>query len=213
LLRYCRIEYTEMCNTKNNDEVIELIKSLEENSVDLTSAMSTVKILDELELPLFEHILINQICKDLNAISPEINHDQEDEKVFRKIFHKVKVLKVRNPEWVFNHTPKKSTYFRKRMIEEGRLTLSQEEARELAKFQKETEVINQINTEKSFEENNHLFKLIKESRFTRIGRRNWLSFYRFPDLRKIAIYNEKNFLCKVEGIRRKYSRLKWSFVL
>ena len=57
-----------MCNNKYNDEVVELIKSLEENSVDLTSAMDTVRVLDELELPLFEHILINQICKDLNAI-------------------------------------------------------------------------------------------------------------------------------------------------
>jgi len=97
--------------------------------------------------------------------------------------------------------------------EEERLTLSQEEARELVKFERETEIINQINIEKSFEENRHLFKLIKESRFTRVGRRTWLSFYRFPDLRKITIYNEKNFLCKVEGIRRKYSRLKWSIVL
>ena len=202
-----------MCNNKINDEVVELIKSLEENSVDLTSAMDTVRVLDELELPLFEHILINQICKDLNAISTEINHDQEDERVFRKIFHKVRVLKLRNPEWKFKHRPKKSTYSRNRMIKEERLTLSQEEARELANFKKETEIINQIDTEKSFKENDHLFKLIKESRFTRIGRRNWLSFYRFPDLRKITIYNEKNFLCKVEGIRRKYSRLKWSIVL
>ena len=202
-----------MCNNKINDEVVELIKSLEENSVDLTSAMYTVKVLDELELPLFEHILINQICKDLNAISTEINHDQEDERVFRKIFHKVRVLKLKNPEWKFKHRAKKSTYSRKRMIEEERLTLSQEEARELVKFERETEIINQINIEKSFEENRHLFKLIKESRFTRVGRRTWLSFYRFPDLRKITIYNEKNFLCKVEGIRRKYSRLKWSIVL
>jgi len=200
-----------MCN--NNDEVVELIKSLEENSVDLTSAMDTVRVLDELELPLFEHILINQICKDLNAISTEINHDQEDERVFRKIFHKVRVLKLKNSEWKFKHRAKKSTYSRKRMIEEERLTLSQEEARELVKFERETEIINQINIEKSFEENRHLFKLIKESRFTRVGRRTWLSFYRFPDLRKITIYNEKNFLCKVEGIRRKYSRLKWSIVL
>ena len=202
-----------MCNNKINDEVVELIKSLEENSVDLTSAMDTVKVLDELELPLFEHILINQICKDLNAISTEINHDQEDERVFRKIFHKVRVLKSKNPDWKFKHRAKKSTYSRKRMIEEERLTLSQEEARELVKFERETEIINQINIEKSFEENRHLFKLIKESRFTRVGRRTWLSFYRFPDLRKITIYNEKNFLCKVEGIRRKYSRLKWSIVL
>jgi hypothetical protein len=202
-----------MHNTKNNDEIIELIKSLEENSVDLTSAMSTIKILDELELPLFEHILINQICKDLNAISTEINHDQEDERVFRKIFHKVRVLKLRNPEWKFKHRAKKSTYFRKRMMEEERLTLSQEEARELVKFERETEIVNQIDIEKGFEENGHLFKFIKESRFTRVGRRSWLSFYRFPDLRKITIYNEKNFLCKVEGIRRKYSRLKWSIVL
>ena len=200
-----------MCDT--NDEVVELIKSLEENSVDLTSAMDTVRVLDELELPLFEHILINQICKDLNAISTEINHDQEDERVFRKIFHKVRVLKLKNSEWKFKHRAKKSTYSRKRMIEEERLTLSQEEARELVKFERETEIINQINIEKSFEENRHLFKLIKESRFTRVGRRTWLSFYRFPDLRKITIYNEKNFLCKVEGIRRKYSRLKWSIVL
>jgi len=51
-----------MCNTKYNDEIVELIKSLEENSVDLTSAMDTVRVLDELELPLFEHILVNQIC-------------------------------------------------------------------------------------------------------------------------------------------------------
>ena len=202
-----------MCNNKINDEVVELIKSLEENSVDLTSAMDTVKVLDELELPLFEHILINQICKDLNAISTEINHDQEDERVFRKIFHKVRVLKLKNSEWKFKHRAKKSTYSRKRMIEEERLTLSQEEARELVKFERETEIINQINIEKSFEENRHLFRLIKESRFTRVGRRTWLSFYRFPDLRKITIYNEKNFLCKVEGIRRKYSRLKWSIVL
>jgi hypothetical protein len=202
-----------MCNNKINDEVVELIKSLEENSVDLTSAMDTVKVLDELELPLFEHILINQICKDLNAISTEINHDQEDERVFRKIFHKVRVLKLKDSEWKFKQRAKKSTYSRKRMIEEERLTLSQEEARELVKFERETEIINQINIEKSFEENRHLFKLIKESRFTRVGRRTWLSFYRFPDLRKITIYNEKNFLCKVEGIRRKYSRLKWSIVL
>ena len=202
-----------MCNTKYNGETVELIKSLEENSVDLTSAMDTVRVLDELELPLFEHILINQICKDLNAISTEINHDQEDERVFRKIFHKVRVLKLKNSEWKFKHRAKKSTYSRKRMIEEERLTLSQEEARELVKFERETEIINQINIEKSFEENRHLFKLIKESRFTRVGRRTWLSFYRFPDLRKITIYNEKNFLCKVEGIRRKYSRLKWSIVL
>jgi len=203
-----------MRNTKYNDEIIELIKSLDENSVDLTSAMNTVRVLDELELPLFEHILINQICKDLNAISTEINHDQEDERVFRKIFHKIKALKLRNPEWKFKHTPKKSTYFRKRMIEEERLTLSQEEARELAKFEKETEIINQIDIEKSYEENGHLFKLIKESRFTRIGRRSWLSFYRFPDLHKLTIYDEKNFLCKVEGTRnRKYSRLRWSIVL
>jgi len=203
-----------MRNTKYNDEIIELIKSLEENSVDLTSAMNTVRVLDELELPLFEHILINQICKDLNGISTEINHDQEDERIFRKIFHKVRVLKLRNPEWKFKHTPKKSTYFRKRMIEEERLTLSQEEARELVKFEKETEIINQIDIEKSFEENGHLFKLIKESRFTRIGRRSWLSFYRFPDLHKLTIYDEKNFLCKVEGTRnRKYSRLRWSIVL
>jgi hypothetical protein len=149
----------------------------------------------------------------LNAITTEINHDQEDERVFRKIFHKVRVLKLRNPEWKFKHRPKKSTYSRNRMIKEERLTLSQEEARELVKFERETEIINQINIEKSFEENRHLFKLIKESRFTRVGRRTWLSFYRFPDLRKITIYNEKNFLCKVEGIRRKYSRLKWSIVL
>jgi len=203
-----------MRNTKSNDEIVELIKSLEENSVDLTSAMNTVRVLDELELPLFEHILINQICKDLNAISTEINHDQEDERVFRKIFHKVRVLKLRNPEWKFKHKPKKSTYFRKRMIEEERLTLSQEEARELVKFERETEIINQINIEKSFEENGHLFKLIKESRFTRIGRRSWLSFYRFPDLNRLTIYNGKNFLCKVEGTgSRKYSRLKWSIVL
>ena len=202
-----------MYNNKNNDEVVELIKSLEENSVDLTSAMDTVRVLDELELPLFEHILINQICKDLNAISTEINHDQEDERVFRKIFHKVKVLKLKDSEWKFKQRAKKSTYSRKRMIEEERLTLSQEEARELVKFERETEIINQINIEKSFEENRHLFRLIKESRFTRVGRRTWLSFYRFPDLRKITIYNEKNFLCKVEGIRRKYSRLKWSIVL
>jgi len=202
-----------MCNNKINDEVVELIKSLEENSVDLTSAMDTVRVLDELELPLFEHILTNQICKDLNAISTEINHDQEDERVFRKIFHKVRVLKVKDSEWKFKRRAKKSTYSRKRMIEEERLTLSQEEARELVKFERETEIINQINIEKSFEENRHLFKLIKESRFTRVGRRTWLSFYRFPDLRKITIYNEKNFLCKIEGIRRRYSRLKWSIVL
>ena len=200
-----------MCN--NNDEVVELIKSLEENSVDLTSAIDTVRVLDELGLPLFEHILINQICKDLNAITTEINHDQEDEKVFRKVFHKVRVLKLRNPTWKFKQRAKKSTYSKRRMIEEDRLTLSQEEAKELVKFERETEIINQINIEKSFEENRHLFKLIKESRFTRVGRRTWLSFYRFPDLRKITIYNEKNFLCKVEGIRRKYSRLKWSIVL
>ena len=43
------------------------------------------------------------------------------------------------------------------MIEEERLTLSQEEARELANFEKETEIINQIDIEKSFEENGHLF--------------------------------------------------------
>ena len=203
-----------MCNTKYNDEIIELIKSLDENSVDLTSAMSTVRVLDELELPLFEHIQINQICKDLNAISSEINHDQEDERVFRKIFYKIRELKLRNPEWKFKQTPKKSTYFRKRMIEEERLTLSQEEARELVKFEKETEIINQIDIEKSFEENEQLFKLIKESRFTRIGRRSWLSFYRFPDLHKLNIYDEKNFLCKVEGTRnRRYSRLRWSIVL
>jgi hypothetical protein len=203
-----------MRNTKHNDEIIELIKSLEENSVDLTSAMSTVRVLDELELPLFEHILINQICKDLNAISSEINHDQEDERVFRKIFHKVRVLKLRNPEWKFKHRAKKSTYFRKRMIEEERLTLSQEEARELVKFERETEIINQIDIEKNFEENGHLFKLIKESRFTRVGQRSWLSFYRFPDLHRLTIYDGKNFLCKVEGTRnRKYSRLKWSIVL
>jgi hypothetical protein len=202
-----------MRNNKYNEEVVELIKSLEENSVDLTSAMDTVRVLDELELPLFEHILINQICKDLNAISTEINHDQEDERVFRKIFHKIRVLKLKDSEWKFKQRAKKSTYSRKRMIEEERLTLSQEEARELVKFERETEIINQINIEKSFEENRHLFKLIKESRFTRVGRRTWLSFYRFPDLRKITIYNEKNFLCKVEGIRRKYSRLKWSIVL
>jgi len=54
-----------MYNNKIKDEVVELIKSLEENSVDLTSAMDTVRVLDELELPLFEHILTNQICKDL----------------------------------------------------------------------------------------------------------------------------------------------------
>lgn len=200
-----------MCNP--NDEVVELIKSLEENSVDLTSAMDTIRVLDELELPLFEHILTNQICKDLNTISTEINHDQEDEKVFRKIFHKVRILKLKDTEWKFKQRAKKSTYSRKRMIEEERLTLSQEEARELVKFKRETEIINQINTERSFEENRYLFELIKESRFTRVGRRTWLSFYRFPDLRKITIYNEKNFLCKVEGIRRKYSRLKWSIVL
>ncbi len=203
-----------MRNNKNNDEIIELIKSLEDSSVDLTSAMSTVRVLDELELPLFEHILINQICKDLNAISTEINHDQEDERVFRKIFHKVRVLKLRNPEWKFKHRAKKSTYFRKRMIEEERLTLSQEEARELVKFERETEIINQIDIEKSFEENGHLFKLVKESRFTRVGRRSWLSFYRFPDLHRLTIYDGKNFICKVEGTRnRKYSKLKWSIVL
>jgi len=202
-----------MCNNKINNEVVELIKSLDENSMDLTSAMDTVKVLDELELPLFEHILTNQICKDLNTISTEINHDQEDDKVFRRIFHKVRALKLKNPEWKFKQRAKKSTYSRNRMIEEKRLTLSQEETRELVKFERETEIINQINIEKSFEENRYLFKLIKESRFTRVGRRNWLSFYRFPDLRKITIYNEKNFLCKIEGIRRKYSRLKWSIVL
>jgi hypothetical protein len=202
-----------MCNTKNNDEIVELIKSLEENSVDLTSAMDTVRVLDELKLPLFEHILNNQICKDLNTISTEINHDREDERVFRKIFYKIRVLKLKDSEWKFKQRAKKSTYSRNRMIEEKRLTLSQEETRELVKFERETEIINQINIEKSFEENRHLFKLIKESRFTRVGRRNWLSFYRFPDLRKITIYNEKNFLCKIEGIRRKYSRLKWSIVL
>ena len=202
-----------MCNNKYTEEVVELIKSLEENSVDLTSAIDTVRVLDELELPLFEHILINQICKDLNAITTEINHDQEDERVFRKIFHKVRVLKLRNPTWKFKQRAKKSTYSKRKMIEEDRKTLSQEEAKELVKFERETEIINQIDTEKSFEENGHLFKLIKESRFTRVGRRSWLSFYRFPDLRKITIYNEKNFLCKIEGIRRKYSRLKWSIVL
>jgi hypothetical protein len=202
-----------MCNHKYNNEAVELIKSLEENSVDLTSAMDTVRVLDELGLPLFEHILINQICKDLNAITTEINHDQEDERVFRKIFHKVGVLKLRNPTWKFKQRAKKSTYSKKKMVEENRLTLSQEEAKELVKFERETEIINQIDIGKSFEENGHLFKLIKESRFTRVGRRSWLSCYRFPDLRKITIYNEKNFLCKIEGIRRKYSRLKWSIVL
>jgi hypothetical protein len=203
-----------MLDIKQNDKVIELIKSLDENSVDLTSATNTVRVLNELELPLFEHILINQICKDLNLISSEINHDQEDERVFRKIFFKVRELKLRNPEWKFKHSPKKLSYFRKRMIEEGRMTLTQEETRELVKFEKETEVINRIDIEKSFEENEHLFKLIKESRFTRIGRRSWLSFYRFPDLHKLTINDEKNFLCKVEGTRsRKYSRLKWSIVL
>jgi len=95
-----------MCNNKINDEVVELIKSLEENSVDLTSAMDTVKVLDELELPLFEHILINQICKDLNAISTEINHDQEDERVFRKIFHKVRALKLKIRNGSLNIEPK-----------------------------------------------------------------------------------------------------------
>ncbi len=67
-----------MLDSKQNDKIIELIKSLDENSVDLTSAINTVRVLDELELPLFEHILINQNCKDLNLISSEINHDQED---------------------------------------------------------------------------------------------------------------------------------------
>ena len=95
-----------MCNNKINNEVVELIESLEENSVDLTNAMDTVRVLDELELPLFEHILINQICKDLNAITTEINHDQEDERVFRKIFHKVRVLKLRNPTWKFKQRAK-----------------------------------------------------------------------------------------------------------
>jgi hypothetical protein len=203
-----------MPDIKQNDKIIELIKSLDENSVDLTSAINTVRVLDELELPLFEHILINQICKDLNLISSEINHDQEDERVFRKIFGKVRELKLRNPEWKFKHSPKKSSYFRKRMIEEGRMTLTQEETRELVKFEKETETINQIDIEKSFEENEHLFELIKESRFTRIGRRSWLSFYRFPDLHRLTIYDEKNFLCEVEGTRnRKYNRQKWSIVL
>jgi hypothetical protein len=203
-----------MPDIKQNDKIIELIKSLNENSVDLTSAINTVRVLDELELPLFEHILINQICKDLNLISSEINHDQEDERVFRKIFFKVRELKLRNPEWKFKHTPKKSTYFRKKMIEEGRMILTQEETRELVKFEKEKEIINKIDIEKSFEENEYLFKLIKESRFTRIGRRSWLSFYRFPDLHKLTIYDEKNFLCEVEGTRdRKYRRHRWSIVL
>jgi hypothetical protein len=203
-----------MLDIKQNDKTIELTKSLDENSVDLTSAINTVRVLDELELPLFEHILINQICKDLNLISSEINHDQEDERVFRKIFFKVRELKLRNPEWKFKHTPTKSTYFRKRMIEEGRMILTQEETRELVKFEKETVIFNQIDIEKSFEENEHLFKLIKESRFTRIARRSWLSFYRFPDLHKLTIYDEKNFLCEVEGTRdKKYRRLRWSIVL
>jgi hypothetical protein len=203
-----------MRNNKYNDEVVELIESLEENSVDLTSAMDTVRVLDELGLPLFEHILINQICKDLNAITTEINHDQEDEKVFRKIFHKVRLLKLRNPTWKFKQRAKKSTYSKRKMIEEDRLTLSQEEAKELVKFERETEIINQINIEKSFEENKHLFKLIKESRFTRVGRRTWLSFYRFPDLNRLTVHNGKYFLCKVDGTgSRKYSRLKWSIVL
>ena len=126
-----------MCNTKNNDEIVELIKSLEENSVDLTSAMDTVRVLDELKLPLFEHILNNQICKDLNTISTEINHDREDERVFRKIFYKIRVLKLKDSEWKFKQRAKKSTYSRNRMIEEKRLTLSQEETRELVKFERE----------------------------------------------------------------------------
>jgi hypothetical protein len=116
-----------MFGPKQSDKTIELIKSLDKNSVDLTSAMDTVKVLDKLKLPLFEHILINQICKDSNLISPEINHDQEDTKIFRKIFFKVKELRQRNPEWKLKYAPKKSTYFRRRMIEEGRMILTQEE--------------------------------------------------------------------------------------
>jgi len=203
-----------MLGLNSSNETTELIKSLDENSIDLTSVVDTVRVLDKLKLPLFEHILVNQICKDLNIISPEINNDQEDAKIFRKIFFKVKELRQRNPEWKLKHAPKKSTYFRKKMTEEKRRFFTQEEARELVKFEKEKETINRIDIEKNFEENEHLFKLIKESRFTRIGRRSWLSVYKFPDLHKLTIYDEHNFLCEVEGTRdKKYRRLRWSTAL
>ncbi len=42
-----------MRNTKHNYEITELIKSLDENSVDLTNAMNTVRVLDELEITTF----------------------------------------------------------------------------------------------------------------------------------------------------------------
>ncbi len=96
------------------------------------------------------------------------------------------------------------------MIEEGRTVLTREEIRELLKFEREKEIVNKLDTNKSFEENGHLFQLLKESRFTTVGKTGWLSFYKLPELYKLKIYDELNFLCKVAGTRDKNLRkLEW----
>jgi hypothetical protein len=163
-------------NSKKDKKDIERSKiseALDSKGVDLTLAIDAVKVLDALELPLFEQILIIHLCKDLNCIL-QSNSKTENLQLFRRIFYKVKEIKRRRPYWKLNYAFRKFSYLRRKMKRERRTTLTQKEAEELARFEEEREILDKIQVEKSFLENLHLFQTIQDHRLQK-GKRMALS--------------------------------------
>ena len=172
-------------------EKSEIFEALDNPEVDLTDAIDAVRVLDILELPLFEQILISHLCRDLNLVS-QSNSKIENLQLFRRIFFKIKEIKRRKPQWELSYAFRKSSYFRRKMNRERRTVLTQEEAEELTRFEKEKELLSKVQIEKSFLENLHLFQTLIDQRVTEKGR-GWLYSYRILNLHRLVIHEPHSF--------------------
>ena len=165
---------------KKVTEKYTLDEQLPEAKLELGHKTNAIRMLSDLDAPLYMHILTLELCKMTQLIRSHVK-EQDKESIAHKAYHIIKEIKKKRPKWIFHQNPRAEYNFEKKSLTDGQVY-----DRELLKIKdcrNTCGIINKVNVKRSFSQNKHVFEELKQMQS--IGQEKtprWVFAYKIPSL-------------------------------
>jgi hypothetical protein len=148
----------------------------------LKSSKNTLKILGQLNAPVFVHILISSLCEIINLIKPETN-ESDTVRLANKALKIMKQIKKRRPNWKFQFclNPSENNKKLRKRVKSNKRFFSK--ISKLKNFLIINQILSKIKIEKGYEENSHLFEALKNTKKEEQNPKlRWFFYHQIPEL-------------------------------
>lgn len=157
-------------------------------TLNLGSSIDAFKLLGILNTPVFVHILISSLCRTINLIRPE-TREMDIVRIANRALLIMREIKKRRPNWKFQFCPNNLANSKETLKKQKSNQKYFSKISRLKNFLIINQILSQIEVDKSYEENSHLFEALKGTkREGQNSKLKWLFYHKIPELPDLIEY-------------------------